>query len=133
MTPHHLAIAMEYAPGGDLSEYVDACKRAGVRSPCCTAMSVSAVAAPRACHGPAVLRTTHHDCRVQPQCAVQLGGVPETDARWFFQQFIIAVDYCHRLGIANRDIKVTAVRLGFGNAALCASELTCHPYRGTAA
>jgi hypothetical protein len=30
MTPHHLAIAMEYAPGGDLSEYVDACKRAGV-------------------------------------------------------------------------------------------------------
>ena len=39
---------------------------------------------------------------------VQLGGVPETDARWFFQQFIIAVDYCHRLGIANRDIKVRA-------------------------
>jgi serine/threonine protein kinase len=37
---------------------------------------------------------------------VQLGGTPETDARWFFQQFIIAVDYCHRLGIANRDIKV---------------------------
>ena len=31
MTPYHLAIAMEYAPGGDLSEYVDACKRAGVR------------------------------------------------------------------------------------------------------
>lgn len=30
MTPQHLAIAMEYAPGGDLSEYVDACKRAGV-------------------------------------------------------------------------------------------------------
>lgn len=30
MTKHHLAIAMEYAPGGDLSEYVDACKRAGV-------------------------------------------------------------------------------------------------------
>ncbi len=39
----------------------------------------------------------------------QLGGVPETDARWFFQQFIIAVDYCHRLGIANRDIKVRCV------------------------
>lgn len=32
MTPMHLAVAMEYAPGGDLSEYVDACKRAGVRS-----------------------------------------------------------------------------------------------------
>eukprot|EP00208_Stichococcus_sp_RCC1054_P006645 CAMPEP_0206137726 /NCGR_PEP_ID=MMETSP1473-20131121/2795_1 /ASSEMBLY_ACC=CAM_ASM_001109 /TAXON_ID=1461547 /ORGANISM="Stichococcus sp, Strain RCC1054" /LENGTH=349 /DNA_ID=CAMNT_0053530941 /DNA_START=308 /DNA_END=1357 /DNA_ORIENTATION=- len=69
MTEKHLAIAMEYAPGGDLSEYVDACKRAG------------------------------------------LGGVPETDARWFFQQFIIAVDYCHRLGIANRDIKLDNVLL----------------------
>lgn len=32
MTSQHLAIAMEYAPGGDLSEYVDACKRAGVRA-----------------------------------------------------------------------------------------------------
>ncbi len=30
----------------------------------------------------------------------------EDDARWIFQQLIIAVDYCHRLGIANRDIKV---------------------------
>lgn len=69
MTPRHLAVAMEYAPGGDLSEYVDACKRAG------------------------------------------LGGTPETDARWFFQQFIIAVDYCHRLGIANRDIKLDNVLL----------------------
>ncbi len=37
MTQHHLAIAMEYAPGGDLSEYVDACKRAGVRFLTCTA------------------------------------------------------------------------------------------------
>lgn len=35
MTKAHLAIAMEYAPGGDLSEYVDACKRAGVSSCLC--------------------------------------------------------------------------------------------------
>ncbi len=33
-------------------------------------------------------------------------GIAEADARWLFQQLIIAVDYCHRLGIANRDIKV---------------------------
>lgn len=32
--------------------------------------------------------------------------VPEADARLLFQQLIVAVDYCHRLGIANRDIKV---------------------------
>ena len=32
--------------------------------------------------------------------------VPEADARLLFQQLIVAVDYIHRLGIANRDIKV---------------------------
>jgi serine/threonine protein kinase len=30
----------------------------------------------------------------------------EPDARCLFQQLIVAVDYCHKLGIANRDIKV---------------------------
>ncbi|KAK9829253.1 hypothetical protein WJX72_004786 [[Myrmecia] bisecta] len=33
-------------------------------------------------------------------------GLPEADARWYFQQLIIAVDYCHRMGVANRDIKL---------------------------
>ena len=32
--------------------------------------------------------------------------LPEDSARWFFQQLIITVDYCHRKGIANRDIKL---------------------------
>jgi len=31
LTPHHLAIAMEYAPGGDLSLLVDQCRARGVR------------------------------------------------------------------------------------------------------
>ena len=35
-----------------------------------------------------------------------LNGLPEDTARWLFPQLIVAVDYCHRLGIANRDIKV---------------------------
>ncbi len=30
----------------------------------------------------------------------------EAVARWFFQQLIIGVDYCHKRGVANRDIKV---------------------------
>jgi serine/threonine protein kinase len=30
----------------------------------------------------------------------------EALVRRLFQQLIMAVDYCHRLGIANRDIKV---------------------------
>jgi serine/threonine-protein kinase SRK2 len=36
-------------------------------------------------------------------------GCPEDEARWFFQQFIIGLDYCHKMGIANRDIKVRHV------------------------
>ena len=43
---------------------------------------------------------------------VQQMGVPEDEARWFFQQFIIGLDYCHRMGIANRDIKVGTVDVG---------------------
>jgi len=35
-------------------------------------------------------------------------GLPESQARWLFQQLMVAVDYCHRLGIVNRDIKVLA-------------------------
>ena len=30
----------------------------------------------------------------------------EDEARWFFQQLIVAVDYCHRMGVASRDIKL---------------------------
>lgn len=38
--------------------------------------------------------------------AVQLQGVPEAEARHFFQQLIVALAYTHRVGIANRDVKV---------------------------
>lgn len=27
-------------------------------------------------------------------------------ARWYFQQLVMAVSYCHSMGIVNRDIKV---------------------------
>ena len=30
----------------------------------------------------------------------------EEDARWFFQQLIVGLDYCHRMGVVNRDIKL---------------------------
>jgi hypothetical protein len=50
LTPAHLGIAMEYAAGGDMFEYV-----------------------------------------------VRKGGLREGEARWFFQQLIVAVDYIHRM------------------------------------
>ncbi|KAK9821180.1 hypothetical protein WJX74_005516 [Apatococcus lobatus] len=34
------------------------------------------------------------------------GGLKEEDARWFFQQLIIGLDYCHKMGVVNRDIKL---------------------------
>jgi serine/threonine-protein kinase SRK2 len=59
LTQRYLCIAMEYAAGGDMFEYV-----------------------------------------------VRKGGLRESEARWFFQQLVIAIDYTHRMGVANRDIKL---------------------------
>lgn len=40
--------------------------------------------------------------------------VEESLARWFFQQLMVAVDYCHRKGVANRDIKLENILLTEG-------------------
>eukprot|EP01023_Acetabularia_acetabulum_P003982 TRINITY_DN1166_c0_g2_i1.p1 TRINITY_DN1166_c0_g2~~TRINITY_DN1166_c0_g2_i1.p1 ORF type:complete len:352 (+),score=48.30 TRINITY_DN1166_c0_g2_i1:107-1162(+) len=37
---------------------------------------------------------------------VKRGGLKEDEARWFFQQLIVAIDYCHRMAVINRDIKL---------------------------
>lgn len=37
---------------------------------------------------------------------VKCRGVREPEARWLFQQLIIAVDYCHQRKIVNRDLKL---------------------------
>lgn len=39
----------------------------------------------------------------------------EEVARWIFQQLIFGLDYCHRKGVANRDIKLENVLLQTGN------------------
>ncbi|KAK9790565.1 hypothetical protein WJX73_007374 [Symbiochloris irregularis] len=33
-------------------------------------------------------------------------GIPEASARWLFIQLMVAVQFCHELGIANRDVKL---------------------------
>ena len=33
-------------------------------------------------------------------------AVQEHEARWFFQQLIIALDYAHRMNVVSRDIKL---------------------------
>ena len=42
---------------------------------------------------------------------VRKGGLKESEARWFFQQLIVGVDYLHRMGVASRDIKLENVML----------------------
>lgn len=34
------------------------------------------------------------------------GRLREDAARWFFQQIILAIDFCHKMGVVNRDIKL---------------------------
>ena len=43
--------------------------------------------------------------------AVQVAGIAEDHARRLFQEMVTAVDYCHRLGIVNRDIKLDNLML----------------------
>lgn len=59
LTAEYICIAMEYATGGSLFQYVQ-----------------------------------------------QQARLKEAVARWFFQQLVIGVDYCHKRGVANRDIKL---------------------------
>ena len=37
-------------------------------------------------------------------------GLSEDEARWFFQQLVLGLDYCHKMGIVNRDIKLEVAR-----------------------
>jgi serine/threonine-protein kinase SRK2 len=37
---------------------------------------------------------------------LQRNGLSEDNARWFFQQLIVGVDYLHKMGVAYRDIKL---------------------------
>ncbi|KAL4434846.1 hypothetical protein ABPG77_005373 [Micractinium sp. CCAP 211/92] len=41
-------------------------------------------------------------------------GLSEDEARWYFQQTMVAVDYCHRMGVTNRDIKLENTLLSGG-------------------
>ena len=79
LTPRHLAIVMEYAPGGDMFEFVLAHRERG-------GGGGSSAGAPR--------------------------GLPEPVARAFFQQLVVALQFAHELGVANRDIKLENMLLG---------------------
>eukprot|EP00879_Flechtneria_rotunda_P000659 GHRR01000773.1.p1 GENE.GHRR01000773.1~~GHRR01000773.1.p1 ORF type:complete len:322 (+),score=72.14 GHRR01000773.1:281-1246(+) len=41
----------------------------------------------------------------------EVGCLPESKARWLFQQLMLAVDYCHKKGVVIRDIKADNILL----------------------
>lgn len=51
------------------------------------------------------------------------GHLRESVARWFFQQLTVAVDYCHKKGVANRDIKLENTLLHVSYATMDACNL----------
>ena len=99
LTPRYLAIVMEYASGGDMFEYVLA-HREHV-----------AVASARGAGGAAAGACTSAPPRQQQTVA---RGLPEPVARAFFQELVVAMQFCHELGIANRDIKLENALLDGG-------------------
>ena len=63
---------------------------------------------------PQVFLTGSHLVLVMDYCAggdlsayVPAGrGLAEAQARWLFQQLAFALEYCHRMGVASRDVKL---------------------------
>ena len=49
------------------------------------------------------------------QLVIRTRGLPEGDGRWYFQQIVCALDYCHRKGVASRDIKLENTLLDGGD------------------
>lgn len=43
------------------------------------------------------------------------GRLKEAVARWFFQQLVVGVDYCHKRGSSHRDIKLENTLLQVGS------------------
>ena len=96
LTEEHLAVVMEYVNGGNMFQYVK--RRGSLHED----------------EGTHLLDCPWSGTRLhmQPMRGLARAGlasshsVPVPAARWYFQQLMMAVSYCHAMGIVNRDIKV---------------------------
>ena len=107
LTPRYLAIVMEYASGGDMFEYVLSHRE---HVPVASAPAAAAATGGSNNGGSA----TAPPPPPRPQTVAR--GLPEPVARAFFQELVVAMQFCHELGIANRDIKLENALLDGGGA-----------------
>ncbi len=125
LTDEHLCIVMEYANGGSLFNMV--CGPLGARqhsqtharpqhrqphdtTACCSQpfSLLECQVLTHACVFDERCLSRRPLARCCPQVRTQR-RLKESMARWFFQQLILAVDYCHKRGVANRDIKLVGL------------------------
>ena len=90
LTPRFLAIVLEYASGGPLTRYI--CERD---------------------HQARRQRSREGEAGGRGRSSQGQGGgssrrlfLPESQANYFFKQFISAVEFCHNNGFAHRDLKL---------------------------
>lgn len=86
LTPSFLAIILEYASGGPLTRYI--CERAQGKH-------------------------SSSSGSVSPSGKNRALFLSETEALYFFKQFISAVEFCHKNGFAHRDLKLDNTLLDY--------------------
>jgi hypothetical protein len=69
---------------------------------------------PLSSHALELLELAPAPARLPPPQVQRAGRLHEPVARWFFQQLLVGVDYIHRRGVANRDIKLENTLLQVG-------------------
>ena len=89
-----------------------------------------------AAHGHALLatcptaRSAAPPAPAPPQYVVSRRGLPESEARWFFQQLMLGMDYCHRKGGLMQGWGGGCTHAGLGwqrEGAACLAVLPGHP------
>lgn len=105
LTPKYLAIAMEFVPGGEFFFFFSGSTFFVFRS---TSFLFLFLTQQNASFPPFFPYFKHQKLKSGDmfEYVVRKGGLKESEARWFFQQLIVGVDYLHRMGVASRDIKL---------------------------
>lgn len=85
-SPPYLALVMEFVPNGDMFQvpgwaWLTAYARQAYSEWCSGRLTPSSPS-----------------CPPPLQYVVSRRGLPESEARWFFQQLMLGMDYCHRKG-----------------------------------